>query len=85
MYLMQGITIISILTALSVTTSAIARAMTSIFGRSGGHDTSQSLKYERALEIRLNSLADTLKILAGKVLKTPSVILGSVVDAILSL
>ena len=81
MYLMQGITIISILTALSVTTSAIAR----IFGRSGGHDTSQSLKYERALERRLNSLADTLKMLAGKVLKAPSVILGSVVDAILSL
>ena len=84
MYLMQGITIISILTALSVTTSAIARAITSIFGRSGGHDTSQSL-YERALERRLNSLADTLKMLAGKVLKAPSVILGSVVDAILSL
>ena len=82
---MQGITIISILTALSVTTSAIALAIASVFERSGSHDTSQSLKYEGALEKRWNSLADTLKILAWKVLKTPSVILGSVVDAILSL
>ena len=79
----QGITIISILTALSMTISTTVLAITGVFG--GGEVPGGSPpKDERVLKKRLNRLADALKRLAGKAFEELPAIIGSVVGAILS-
>ena len=57
----QGITIFSILTALSMTISTIVLAITGVFGGGGGRDRSFSTKRQRGPEKRLDRLADALK------------------------
>ena len=79
----QGITIISILTALSMTISTIVLAITGVFEVGGGGVTSP-LKDEGALKTWLNRLADALKRLAEKTVEGLSAIVGSVVGAIVS-
>ena len=79
----QGITIFSILTALSMTISTITLAITGVFGGGGG--TGGSLpKEERALKKWLDRLAEALKRLARKAVEALPAIVGSVVGAILS-
>ena len=81
----QGITIISKLTALSMTISAIALAITGVFGGGGGVGGSASPPKDKGdLKKWLNRFADALKRLAGKAVETLSAIVGSVVGAILS-
>ena len=77
----QGITIFSILTALSMTTSTFALTITGACGGGGGGSPP---KDEGVLNKWLNRLADALKRLAGKVVEALSAIIGSVVGAILS-
>ena len=79
----QGITIFSILTALSVTISIIVFAITGAFG-GGGETGGSQLKDEGILKKYLDRLADTLKRLAGKAAEALPAIVGSVVGAILS-
>ena len=79
----QGITKFSILTALSMTISAIVLAITSVFGEDGGTGGSPS-KDERVLKKWLDRLADALKRLVGKAVEALPVIVRSVVGAILS-
>ena len=68
----QGITIISILTALFMAISTIVHAITGVFGGGGGGGgggeggSASPPKAEGALKKRLNKLADALKRLAGK-------------------
>ena len=82
----QGITIISILTALSVIISTIVLSITGVFGGGGGGGGSASPpKDEGALKKWLNRLADALKRLAGKAVEALPAIVGSVVGAILSI
>ena len=78
----QGITIISILTALSMTISTIILAIIGVFGGGGG--SAFPPKDEEALKKWLNRLADALKRLAGKAVEALPVIVESVVGAILS-
>ena len=78
----QGTTIFSILTALSMTISAIVLAITGIFG--GGSGTrGSSPKDKVALKKWLDRLADALKRLAGKSVEALPAIVGSAVVAIL--
>ena len=79
----QGITKFSILTALSMTISAIVLAITSVFGEDGGTGGSPS-KDEGVLKKWLDRLADALKRLVGKAVEALPVIVRSVVGAILS-
>ena len=79
----QGITKFSILTALSMTISAIVLAITSVFGGDGGTGGSPS-KDEGFLKKWLDRLADALKRLMGKAVEALPVIVRSVVGAILS-
>ena len=78
-----GITIFSILTALSMTISTIGLAVTGAFGGGGGAGGSPP-KGEGVLKKWLNSLADALKRLAGKAVEVLPAIVKSVVGAILS-
>ena len=78
----QDTTIFSILTALSMTISAIVLAITGIFG--GGSGTGGfSPKDKGALKKWLDRLADALKRLAGKSVEALPAIVGSAVGAIL--
>ena len=79
----QGITIFSILTALSMTISTIVLAITSVFG--GGRGTGGSPPKDKgALKKWLDRLTDALKRLAGKAVEALPVTIGSVIGAILS-
>ena len=78
----QGTTIFSILTALSMTISAIVLAITGIFGGGSGTEVS-SPKDKGALKKWLDRLADALKRLAGKSVEALPAIVGSAVGAIL--
>ena len=78
----QGITIFSILTALSMTISTIVLTNTGAFGGGGGGGSSR--KDEGFLNNWLNRLGDALKRLAGKAVETLRTIMESVVDVILS-
>ena len=77
----QGITMISVLTALSVTIPTIVLAITGAFG--GGGFVSPP-KEDGASKKWLNRLADALKRLAGKAVEALPVIVGSVFGAVLS-
>ena len=79
----QGITIFSILTALSMTISTIVLAITGVFGGVGGGGGSPS-KDEEVLKELLNRLPDALKRLAAKAVEALPAIVGSAVGAILS-
>ena len=61
----QGVTIISVLTALFMTITTIVLAITSVFGGGGGGSASRP-QDEGALKKQLNKLADALKRPAGK-------------------
>ena len=74
----QGITIFSILTALSMTISTIVFAITGVFGGGGGTGGS-SPKDKGTLKKWLDRLPDALKRLAGKAVGGLSAIVGSVV------
>ena len=78
----QGITIFSILIALSMTISTIVLTNTGAFGGGGGGGSSR--KDEGFLNNWLNRLGDALKRLAGKAVETLRTIMESVVDVILS-
>ena len=79
----EGITIFSILTALSMTISTIVLAITGVSGggRTAGGSTS---KDEEILKKWLDRLANVLKRLSGKAMEALSTITGSAVGAILS-
>ena len=77
----QGITIFSILTALSMTISLIVLI---VFGGGGAGTGGSTPKDEVALKKWLDRLADALKRLAGKSVEALSAVVGSVVGAILS-
>ena len=78
----QSITILSILTALSMTISTILLAIKDAFG--GGKEGRDSPpKDEVILTKWLDRLTNVLKRLAGKAFETLPVIMGSVVGAIL--
>ena len=77
----QGITIFSILTALSMIISTIVLAITGVFGGGGGAGGSPP-KDEGVLKKWLNRLADTLKRLAGKAVEALPAIVGSVAGTI---
>ena len=76
----QGITIFSIPTALSMTISTIVLAITGVLGGGGGSPG----KGWGTLKKWLETLADTLKRLAGKAVEALPAIVGSVVGSILS-
>ena len=79
----QGISIFSILTALSMTISTIVLAITGVFG--GGRGTGGSPpKDEGALKKWLDRLANTIKRLMVKAAEELPAIVGSVVGVILS-
>ena len=79
----QGISIFSILTALSMTISTIVLTIIGVFG--GGRGTGGSPpKDEGALKKWLDRLANTFKRLMGKAAEVLTAIVGSVVGAILS-
>ena len=78
----QGITIFSILTALSMTISLIVLI---VFGGGGAGTGGSTPKDEVVLKKWLDRLADALKRLAGKSVEALSAVVGSVVGAILSL
>ena len=81
----QGITIFSILTALSMTVLTIVIAITGVFGGGGGIGGSDSPSKDKGvLKKWLDMLADALQRLAGKAVEELPAIVGSVVDAILS-
>ena len=79
----QGITIFSILAALSMTISTILLAITGVFGKDGGAGGSPP-KDEGVLKKCLGRLANALKRLAGKAVEALPAIVGSVVGAVLS-
>ena len=79
----QGITIFSILTALSMTISTIVLAITGVFV-GGGEAGSSPPKDEGVLKNWLDRLADALKRLAGKAVEALPAIVRSLVAAILS-
>ena len=76
----QGITIFSILTALSMTISTIVLAITGVLGGGGGSPA----KGWGTLKKWLDKLADTLKRFAGKAVEALPAIVGSVFGSILS-
>ena len=76
--------IISVLTALSMTITAIVLAITGIFVEGGGGGSASPPKDEGALKKWLNRLADVLERHAGKTVEALPAISGSVVGAILS-
>ena len=76
----QGITIFSILTALSMNISTIVLAITGVLG--GGWGWGSPSKDEGILKKWLDSLENALKRLAGKGVEALPVIVGSVVGAI---
>ena len=78
----QDITIFSILTALLMTISTIALAITGALGGGGGGEGSTP-KDEGILNKWLNRPADALKRLAGKAVEALPAIVGSVVVTIL--
>ena len=79
----QGITIFSILTALSMTVSTIVLSITGVFR--GGRGTGGSIpRDEEVLKKWLDRLADALKRLVGKAIEALPAIVRSVVSAILS-
>ena len=80
----QGITIFSILTALSMTISLIVVTITGVFGGGGAGTGGSTAKDEVALKKWLGRLADALKRLAGKAVEALSAVVRSVVGAILS-
>ena len=80
----QGITIISILTALFMTISTIVLAITGVFGRREGGSAASPPKDKGALKKWLDRLADALERLEGKVVEELPAIVGSVAAAILS-
>ena len=83
----HGITIISILAALSMTISTIVLAITGVFGGGWGGGAGGSAsppKDEGVLKKWLNRLADALKRLAGKAVEVLPAIVRSVVGVILS-
>ena len=80
----QGITIFSILMALSTTISKTVFAIRGVFGRGGGGTGGSSPKDEGALKKWLDRLANALKRLAGKADEALPAIVGSVVGTILS-
>ena len=75
----QGITIFSILIALSMTISTTVLAITVVFG--GGRGAGASPPKDKEW---LDKLADVVKRLAGKAVETVKAIVVSVVGAILS-
>ena len=77
----QGITIFSVLTAVSMIISTIVLAVTG--GGSGSHPKDEE-EFRKWLKKQLNRLANTLKRLAGKAVAALPSIIGSVVGAILS-
>ena len=77
----QGITIFSILTALSMTISMIVLTITGVFG--GGTGGSPS-KDKGTLKKLLDRLVNALKRLAGKAAEALPAIVGSIVGAILN-
>ena len=80
----QGITIFSILTALSMTISTIVLAITGVFGRVGRETRGSPGKDEGVLKKWLDMLANELKRLAEKAVEALPAIVGSVVGAILN-
>ena len=80
----QGITIFSILTALSTTISTIVLAITGVFGGGGRGTGGSPPKDEGVLKKWLDRLADALKRLAGKAVEALTAVVGSAVGAILS-
>ena len=80
----QGITITSIVTALSMTITTIVLSITGVFRRGGGGGSVSQQKDEGTLNKWLNRLANALKRLAGKAVEALSTIVGSVVGGILS-
>ena len=80
----QGITIFSILTALSTTISTIVLAITGVFGGGGRGTGGSPPKDKGILRKWLDRLANALKRLAGKAVEALAAIVGSVVGAILS-
>ena len=79
----QGITIFLILTALSMTISTIALAITGVFGGTGRAGSLPS-KDNGILKKWLDRLADALKRIAAKAAEALPAIIGSIVGAILS-
>ena len=75
----QGITIFSILIALSLTISTTVLAITGVFG--GGKGTGASPRKDKEW---LDRLADEVKRLSGKAVETSKAILVSVAGAVLS-
>ena len=80
----QGITIFSILTGLSVTISTIVLAITGVLGGVGRGTGGSPPKDKGVLKKWLDTLANALKRLAGKVVEALPAIVGIVVGAILS-
>ena len=80
----QGMTIFSILTALSMTIPTIALAITGVFGGGSGGTGSPPSKDEGVLKKWLDMLPNALKRLAGKAVEALPAIIGSAVGAILS-
>ena len=78
----QGCTIVSVLTALSMTFSIIVLTISVVFGGGGRGEGGSPSKNEGVLSKWLNRLADALKRLAGKAAEVLPAIAVSVVDAI---
>ena len=81
----QGITMFSILTALSMTISTIVLAITGEFGGGDGGAKGPTSIEKGTLKKWLDRLADALKRLVGKAAEALPAIVGSVVGANLSL
>ena len=80
----QGITIFSILTALSMNIATIVLAIEGIFGGGSGGAQSPPSKDKGTLKKWLDRLAEALKRLAEKAAKALLAIIGSIAGAILS-
>ena len=78
----QGISIFSMLNALSMTISTINLTIKGVLGGVGGGTGGSSPKDEGVLKKWLDRLADALRRLAGKIVEALAVIVGSVVGAI---
>ena len=83
LFLEQGTTTFSILTAFSMTISTIVLAITGVFGGGGGTGGPPP-KDEGVLKKWLDRLANALKRFAGNAVEALPAIVGSVVGAILS-
>ena len=80
----QGITIFSVLTAVSMIISTIVLAVTGGGGGTPGSPPKDEGEFRKWLKKQLNRLANALKRLAGKAVAALPGIIGSVVEAILS-